>query len=83
MNERALSHASPSRDAHTTLDQLLQGVGNEFNLFPLSFAQERLSEKYWDTDAGWMLETNQPINQFMASMHGKLYKRYRLYQKAL
>jgi GNAT superfamily N-acetyltransferase len=68
---------------------LLLGVKPEFRrmgvdaAMNLSFAQERLSEKYWDTDAGWMLETNQAMNQFMASMKGILYKRYRIYQKAL
>ncbi len=68
---------------------LLMGVKPEFRrmgvdgAMNLSFAQERLHQKYWDTDAGWMLETNQPMNQLMVAFHAKLYKRYRLYQKAL
>ncbi len=49
----------------------------------LDFVMEGLRYKYWDTDAGWILETNQPMNQFMITFQGKLYKRYRLYQKPL
>ncbi len=68
---------------------LLMGVKPEFRglgvdaAMNLNFFEEAIHGKYPDTDAGWMLETNQPMNQLSVSFHAKLYKRYRVYQKSL
>ena len=35
---------------------------------------------YWDNDAGWFLETNQPMLQLAKSMKATPYKRYRFYE---
>jgi hypothetical protein len=37
--------------------------------------------KYWDSDAGWFLETNQPIISFVEAMTCKQYKLHRLFQR--
>ncbi|MEP7285759.1 MAG: N-acetyltransferase [Chloroflexota bacterium] len=68
---------------------LLMGVIPEYRgkgvdaAMNLSFFQEAVHGKYPDTDAGWVLETNQPMNQLAISFHAKLYKRYRVYEKKL
>ncbi len=50
----------------------------------LSFFQEVIEKrKYYDADSGWVLETNQPMNQLAVTFKAKLYKRFRLYQKPL
>ena len=34
-------------------------------------------------EMGWILETNTPMNRAMEAMHGRIVKRYRVYQQAL
>jgi hypothetical protein len=68
---------------------LLMGVLPEYRgkgvdaAMNLGFFQQAITNKYWDTDAGWVLETNQPMNQLSVSFHAKLYKRYRIYERKL
>ena len=38
---------------------------------------------YWDNDAGWFLETNQPMLQLAKSMKARPYKRYRIFETPL
>ena len=42
MNERVLSDTPLSIAQPSLIEQLLQASGDEFNVFPLSFAQQRL-----------------------------------------
>jgi hypothetical protein len=66
---------------------LLMGVLPEYRskgadaAMNLSFFEEGIRNKYYDTDAGWVLETNQPMNQLSVSFHAKLYKRYMVYER--
>ncbi len=68
---------------------LLMGVKPEYRMLGvdsamnLAFFEQGIHNKYYDTDAGWVLETNQPMNQLSVAFHAKLYKRYRIYQKSL
>jgi GNAT superfamily N-acetyltransferase len=57
-----------------------KGVDAAMNL---AFFEQGIKNKYWDTDAGWVLETNQPMNQLSVSFHARLYKRYRVYERSL
>lgn len=41
------------------------------------------SGKYWDCDAGWFLETNQPMLALARAVKAVPYKRYRFYQRPL
>jgi hypothetical protein len=34
-------------------------------------------------EMGWILETNKPMNRAMEAMHGRIVKKYRVYQLAL
>jgi hypothetical protein len=34
-------------------------------------------------DGGWVLETNEPMNRLAQSMNGRIYKRFRFYERAL
>jgi len=68
---------------------LLMGVKPEYrrlgvdSAMNLSFFEYGVKGKYWDTDAGWVLESNTPMNQLSVAFHAKLYKKYRFYQKPL
>lgn len=68
---------------------LLMGVLPEYRgkgvdaAMNLSFFEYGIHGKYPDTDAGWVLESNQPMNQLSVSFHAKLYKRYRIYERKL
>ena len=66
---------------------LLLGVEPEYRAkgveaaMNLSYFEEGVrTRKYYDTDSGWVLESNQPMNQLAETFHAKLYKRYRIYQ---
>lgn len=48
-----------------------------------SFYKLGIYRKYRDIDMGWVLESNQPMNQLSEVFKVKLYKKYRFYQKAL
>ncbi len=41
------------------------------------------TKKYWDTDCGWFLETNQPMLALARTMRAVPYKRYRFFQRPL
>jgi len=68
---------------------LLMGVLPEYRskgvdaAMNLSFFEGALNYKYDDSDAGWVLETNQPMNQLSVSFHAQLYKKYRVYERKL
>ena len=32
---------------------------------------------------GWILETNKPMNRAMEAMHGRIVKKYRVYEMSL
>lgn len=49
----------------------------------LSFFEYAIHGKYPDTDAGWVLEINQPMNSLITAFHAQLYKRYRVFEKSL
>jgi GNAT superfamily N-acetyltransferase len=49
-----------------------------------SFLEDGLRyRKYYDSDLGWVLESNLPMNQLAETYKAKLYKKYRFYQKPL
>ncbi|MFH2202720.1 MAG: N-acetyltransferase [Elusimicrobiota bacterium] len=39
--------------------------------------------KGWDGELGWILEDNEKMNRGMQAMEGKLYKKYRIYERAI
>ena len=43
----------------------------------------RARKAIWAGEAGWILETNGPMNRAMEGMGGEIVKRYRVYEKAL
>ena len=50
----------------------------------LSFFEEGMTHlKYYDTDSGWVLESNQPMYQLAQTFNLTRYKTYRVYQKSL
>ena len=61
-----------------------RGKGSEAAMMQ-SFLQDGLAhpKKYYDSDLGWVLESNQPMNQLAMTYKAKLYKKYRFYQKPL
>jgi GNAT superfamily N-acetyltransferase len=60
-----------------------RGKGVEAALCLAFFEEGVRYRKYYDSDAGWVLETNQPMNQLSQTFNAKLYKRYRFYEAAL
>jgi GNAT superfamily N-acetyltransferase len=69
------------------VDQGYRGIGVEAALFARLFEvfQELTQEKpRWQAaDAGWVLETNEPMNRLVQALGGKPYKRFRFYERAL
>lgn len=42
-----------------------------------------IRQGYKFTELSWILETNTPMNQFAEVLQGQIYRRYRIYEKAL
>jgi GNAT superfamily N-acetyltransferase len=60
-----------------------RGKGSEAAMMQ-SFLQDGLvHRRYYGSDLGWVLESNQPMNQLATTYKAKLYKKYRFYQKPL
>jgi hypothetical protein len=69
---------------------MLMGVKPEYRMkgveavMNLSFFQEVIEKKkFYDTDSGWVLETNQPMNQLAITYKADKYKTWRFYQMPL
>jgi GNAT superfamily N-acetyltransferase len=63
-----------------------RGIGVEGSLFVELFEQAiQLSKELgWQrADAGWVLETNEPMRRLVEGLNGTAYKRYRFYERAL
>ena len=81
------------RQRATTARVPLMGVLRRYQRGPLGAAIslgmiDRVRQALHDdgiaqVEMSWILETNKGMNSMIASMGGRLYKRYRLYQKAL
>jgi hypothetical protein len=69
------------------VDQEFRGIGVEAALFAKLFDvfQELRQEKtrLSSAEAGWVLETNEPMNRLVQALGGKPYKRYRFYEHTL
>ncbi|MCC7450012.1 MAG: hypothetical protein IT324_21520 [Anaerolineae bacterium] len=67
----------------------LMGVKPEYRMMGIEaalgyqYVTEGLVSKTPNLDAGWILESNNPANTIMKGLNGKLYRRYRFYQKPL
>src|SRR5215208_4702180 len=61
MNYYDFATMEPNTDKRALLEQLIQAAGNEFNTFPLSFAQQRL----WFLD---QLQPNSPLYNLPAAV---------------
>ncbi len=63
-----------------------RGIGVEAALFfhLMEKAREISAETGWQhADAGWVLETNEPMNRLVRAYAGDDYKHYRFYERAL
>lgn len=63
-----------------------RGIGVEGAMFAALYerAVTVAPKRGWDyADGGWVLETNDAMNKLCEAHNGRVYKRYRLYQKAL
>lgn len=63
-----------------------RGIGAEAALFAELYEQalKISAETGWScADAGWVLETNEPMKRLVANYSGEDYKHYRFYEKAL
>jgi hypothetical protein len=63
-----------------------RGIGVEAALFARLFEvfQELYEETIWrSADAGWVLETNEPMDRLVLALGGERYRQYRFYERAL
>lgn len=49
----------------------------------LKHLQAARPDGVWGGEAGWILETNKPMNRALEGMGGKVIKRYRIYERSL
>lgn len=65
------------------------GILEEYRLTGVSYLlyseMERngLASGYEECEMSWQLEDNEPVNRFVASIGGKIYKKYRIYEKKI
>jgi len=65
------------------------GVLKEYRMTGLSYLlyseleSNALMKGYEWAETSWQLEDNEPINKFIASMGGKVYKKYRMFEKRI
>lgn len=63
-----------------------RGIGVEAAMFARLFEifQELVHETNWrSADAGWVLETNEPMDRLVLALGGERYRQYRFYERAL
>jgi len=63
-----------------------RGIGVEAAMFARLFEifQELVHETSWrSADAGWVLETNEPMYRLVLALGGERYRQYRFYERAL
>ena len=80
------SKVSRIRIALMGVKEEFRGIGVEAALFVhlLEKAREISAETGWQhADAGWVLETNDPMNRLARAYAGDDYKHYRFYERAL
>jgi hypothetical protein len=83
---RVRSKITRVRVALLGIKEQYRGIGVEGALFIELLNQTlRLStERHWDTaDAGWVLETNEPMRRLVEALNGVVYKRFRFYERLL
>jgi len=65
------------------------GILKEYRMTGISYLLYSELEKnakakgYQWCETSWQLEDNEPVNRFVASLGGKIYKKYRIYQKRI
>jgi GNAT superfamily N-acetyltransferase len=83
---RIRTKVSRIRVALMGVQEEYRGIGVEAAMFMLLFEEmvKIADQKGWAyADAGWVLETNEPMHRLATAYSGYVYKRYRFYERAL
>ncbi len=80
---RARQHIDRVRVGFLGVKRAYQHTGVAARLYVEHFETAERHPRMRGGEMGWILETNEPMNKAMEAMHGRIVKRYRMYEKAL
>jgi len=80
---RARRHIDRVRVGFLGVKRAYQHTGVAARLYVEHFDTAERHPRMRGGEMGWILETNEPMNKAMEAMHGRIVKRYRMYEKTL